>query len=344
MGQLRLKRKGAVGVKTKMRTVAAMGLALFCGAGVAMGQYAGPGVTTNSPTASAPASAMHLAQTEQTILPGDMLALATYGVPELTTSLGGGATAGLRVSDQGTVSLPYLGTVKLAGMTLSQAADYLEKELKDQGILVNPQVTVQVMSSPTQVITVVGQVERPAPVPAFGTHLRLLDVISACGGFTPLASHTIIVHRRSDPEPITVTLGVDPSTSDASNIPLMAGDTVVVAEVGSAYVVGEVVRPTAIPLSNNAPLTVVQAISLSGGLKYGAALSKAMIIRTTSDQQRVEILFDLSKVMHGKEKDIALMASDILYIPTNGFKAAISTGSPLQTGVYGAIESANLLK
>lgn len=344
MGQLRPGNNREVRVKTGMRTVAAMGLAWLCGAGVAMGQYAGPGVSTTSPTATAPAAAMHLEQAEQTIFPGDMLSIATYGVPELTTSPGAGAAAGFRVSDQGTVILPYLGTVKLAGMTPSKASEYLEEQLKQAGILVNPQVTVQVLSSPTQVITVVGQVARPAPVPTFGTQLRLLDVISACGGFTPLASHTIVVHRRGDPQPITVTLGVDPKTSDATNIPLMAGDTVVVAEVGNAYVVGEVERPTAIPLSNNAPLTVVQAISISGGLKYGAALSKAMIIRTTSDQQRVEILFDLSKVLHGKEKDIALTANDILYVPTNSFKAAISTGSGAQTGVYAAIESAALLK
>jgi hypothetical protein len=39
--------------------------------------------------------------------------------------------------------LPYLGAVKIAGMTPSEAsAIYLEKELKDKGILVDPQVSV----------------------------------------------------------------------------------------------------------------------------------------------------------------------------------------------------------
>lgn len=326
-----------------MRTITATLFGLIGGVSVAMGQYAGPAVTTLSPTASAPPAAMHFQPGGLTIMPGDVLALDTYGVPELT-STGAGGAGGLHVDGKGVVILPYLGTVKLAGMTTSEASEYLETQLKQDGILVNPQVSVQIMSSPTQVITVLGEVKKPEPVPVFGAQLRLLDVIAACGGFTPFASHTVIVHRRGDPQPITVNLGVDPTTTDASNIPLMSGDTVVVPHVGDAYIVGEVLRPQAIPLANNAPLTVIQAISMSGGLNYGAALSKAMIIRTNSDQQRVEIVFDLKKVLHGKEQDIALMANDILYIPTNGFKATISRGSPAQTGIYAGLGTAALLK
>ncbi len=322
-------------MKNKVRTIAAAALALICGSGIAMAQYLGPSLTTTSPKASAPASAMHIPATEAAILPGDSLAIATYGVPELTTTATS-ASGGLRVNADGTVVLPYLGTVKLAGMTPSQASLYLDKELKADGILVDPQVTVEIAASPEEGITVVGEVMRPQPVPVYGAQLRLLDVISACGGFTPFASHTISVHRRGDPQTITVNLGVDPKTTNASNIPLVAGDTVVVPRVGNAYVVGDVWKPEAVPLSNNGPITVVQAISMSGGLRYGAALSKAMIIRTTPDQKRVEIIFDLKKVMHGKEQDIALMSNDILFIPTNAFKAAISSGTAPQSAIYAA--------
>lgn len=299
---------------------------------MAMGQYAGQAVTPTTPVAGATASALTAPQGELKIQPGDLISIATYGAPELSTTAASGP---IRVGDQGEIMLPYLGTVKLAGMTAPEASMYLEKELKDAGILVNPQVSVQIAQSPAQVITVVGEVTKPEPVPDPGANLRLLDVISACGGFTPLASHTLTVHRQGDAEPITVNLGVDAKATDASNIPLMPGDTVVVPKVGNAYVVGQVQRPAAIPLANNAPLTVVQAISMTGGLKYGAALSKAMIIRTTGKDQRVEILFDLKKVMQGKEKDIALTSNDILYIPTNGFKAALAANGA-QQGIYAA--------
>jgi polysaccharide biosynthesis/export protein len=181
------------------------------------------------------------------------------------------------------------------------------------------------VDSPTRVITVVGEVQRPAPVPAFG-QLRLLDVISACGGFTPLASHTITIRRPGETAPITVILSSDPKNSDLTNIPLMAGDTVIVPKVGSVFVVGEVKNPSAIPLSSNSPITVMRAIAMAGGLSFDAALSRVVVIRKTPDDQRVEIQMDLKRVMHGKEKDIALASDDVLLVPIQGFKAGITLG------------------
>ena len=213
----------------------------------------------------------------------------------------------------------------LAGMTPPELALYLDKELKEKGILVDPQVTVSLVGSPTRVITVLGEVQKPSPVPAYG-QLRLLDVISACGGFTPLASHNITVRRPGDPNPITVILGTDPKTTDETNIPLIAGDTVIVPKVGNVFVIGQVKTPSAIPLSSNAPITVMRAIAMSGGLNFGAALSKVVIIRKTPSDQHVEIQVDLKKVMNGKERDVALASDDVLLVPTNGFKAGVAAG------------------
>jgi polysaccharide export outer membrane protein len=168
-------------------------------------------------------------------------------------------------------------------------------------------------------------VQKPSPIPAFG-QLRLLDVISACGGFTPLASHTITIRRPGEAEPITVLLSSDPKSTDETNIPLMPGDTVIVPKVGSVFVIGQVKTPSAIPLSSNAPITVMRAIALAGGLNFGAALSKVVVIRKTPDDQHVEIQMDLKKVMHGKEKDIALASDDVLLVPANGFKAGMAVG------------------
>ena len=233
--------------------------------------------------------------------------------------------SGIKVGTQGEIILPYLGVVKVGGMTPPEVALYLEKELKEKGILVDPQVSVSLVASPTRVITVVGEVQKPAPVPAFGT-LRLLDVISACGGFTPLASHTITVRRPGDPQPITVILGSDPRTTDETNIPLMAGDTVIVSKVGNVFVIGQVKSPSAIALSSNTPITVMRAIAMSGGVNFGAALSKVVVIRKTPNDQHVEIQMDLKKVMQGKERDIALASDDVLLVPGNGFKQSVAAG------------------
>jgi polysaccharide export outer membrane protein len=320
--------------KCCIRILLLVACALSFSGGEALAQFAGPAVAFPSGAANAPASAIKTEFGDIRIMPGDIISISTYGAPELTTSAqtssgsivapGASAIAGIRVGPKGEIVLPYLGAVKVAGLTPSDAAAYLENELKDGGFLADPQIGVQLVDSPSRVITVVGEVQKPAPVLAFG-QIRLLDAIAACGGFTTLASHTITI-RRPDAAPVTVELGVDPKTTNANDIQLMAGDTVIVPRVGNVFVVGEVKTEAALPLSSNAPITVMRAIAMAGGLKYSAALSKARIIRTTAGNRRVEIMLDLKKLMNGKQQDVALVSDDILFIPANAFKASVAAG------------------
>src|ERR1035437_2349439 len=159
-------------------------------AAIANAQYAGPAVTAPPRSASVQPLAAKADYGDVKIMPGDVVLISTYGVPELTNQ-------SLKIGSNGEVVLPYLGSVKLAGLTPSEAAIFLRHALKTGGLLVDPQISVQLTDSPTRIITVVGEVRNPTRVPAFG-QLRLLDVISACGGVTPLPSHTIAIYRPSD--------------------------------------------------------------------------------------------------------------------------------------------------
>ena len=103
---------------------------------------------------------------------------------------------------------------------------------------------------------------------------------------------------------------------------------------------------SAIPLSSNAPITVLRAIAMAGGVNYGAGLSKARIIRTTADNQHVEIMLDLRKIMFGKQQDVALASDDVLFVPSNAFKASLAAGG---AGVaaqvfYGVTYAASIVK
>ena len=300
-----------------------------------LGQYMGAAPTAPPRTASAPESAMHVDYDDIKIAPGDVISIATYGVPELTTtgqtSAGtiinatSGAVQGVKVGATGDIVLPYLGAVKLAGLTVSEAADYLKRALREGGYLTDPQVSVGFVDSPTRTVTVLGEVMKPAPVSAQG-QIRLLDAISACGGLTALASHTITVKRKGSADAITVELGADPGAAGSIDIPLLPGDTVIVSKVGSIFVLGQVKTPSAIPLGYNSPITVLRALAMAGGANYGAALSKARIIRTNADNQHVEILLDLKKIMYGKQQDVALRSDDVLFVPSNAFKASMAAG------------------
>ena len=334
-----------------------LAVALLCAATVRVSaQFLGPAVTSPPAPASAPDAAMKADYGALKIKPGDVISIATYGVPELTTtsqtasgSIGSGSSAailqGIKIGSDGNISLPYLGAVKLAGLTPIEAAAYLSNALKQGGFLVDPQVSVQLVDSPTRAITVIGEVLKPALVSAFG-ELRLLDAISACGGFTPFASHSVTVRRQGLSDPIVVELGTDPRTADAGDIPLLPGDTVIVSKVGSVFVLGYVKTPAAIPLNGNAPVTVLRALAMAGGVNYGAGLSKARIIRTTADNQRVEIRLDLRKIMFGQQQDVVLLSNDILLVPANAFKAGMAAGGAgvAASLLYGATDTAAIFR
>jgi polysaccharide export outer membrane protein len=317
--------------------------------GTAVAQYLGPAISTSAPTASVPQPAIQPEPTDSAIMPGDIISIVTAGVPELTTTsvtspdnLNNNANqviSGLKVGPLGTITLPYIGTVKVAGLSPSEAAQFLEAKLKDGGFLVDPQVSVTLGESPTRVITVIGEVVKPATVPAYG-QVRLLQAVASCGGFTSNASHTITLRRAGNPNPIPIELGTDPQNADVTNIELMAGDTIIVPKVGNIFVVGEVKNAEAIPLASNTPITVMRAIAIAGGLKYSAALSNARIIRTTPDNHVLEIKLDLKKVMLSKQADVALLNDDVLFVPANVFKSIISSNGAAvaaESVYYGAL-------
>jgi len=331
-------------------------IAVVASASSASAQFAGPAVTSPPVAAGVSTTAATSDFPAVRIEPGDIISISTVGVPELTTTsltssgsiaptTGGGFVQGIKVGADGEIALPYLGSVKIAGLTPSQAGKFLAASLEKGGFLVDPEISVQLVDSPTRAITVLGEVLKPSPIPAFG-HIRLLDALSACGGLTPFASHTITIRRPGQSDPITVELGTDPKTANAADVPLMAGDTVIVSKVGSVFVLGYVKTPQAIPLSGNSPVTVLRALTMAGGINYGAGLSKARIIRTTADNQQVEIRLDLKKIMFGKQQDVTLVSNDILLVPSNAFKAGMAAAGVglLSSVIYGAVETAAVLK
>jgi len=338
--------------------MAAAALALSLGSAVARAQFQGPAVASPPKPASvtsATGAAGSAELRESRIVPGDVIAIATVGAPELTTtaqtssgSITSGSNAvmqGIKVGTGGEIVLPYLGVVKVAGLTPSEVAVHLHDALQQGGFLVDPEVSVELLDSPTRAITVLGEVLKPATVPAFG-QVRLLDAVAACGGFTPLASHSVTVRRMGMAEPISIELGTDAKAADASDIPLQPGDTVIVSKVGSVYVLGYVKTPSAIPLASNAPITVLRALALAGGVEYGAGLSKTRIIRTTADNQQVEIRLDLKKIMFGKQQDVVLLSNDILLVPANAFKAGMAAGGAgvVASLLYAASDTATIFK
>jgi len=119
---------------------------------------------------------------------GDVIAVKVFREPELDSQH--------RLSHDGTIQFPLLGSVILRGKTTAEAATYLAA-LLDKDYLVRPQVSVSVVTYAKQRFVVLGQVANPGTfsIPD-EENLDLLGAVAAAGGFTRLADTSKVVLRR----------------------------------------------------------------------------------------------------------------------------------------------------
>jgi len=244
---------------------------------------------------------------------GDLLKVSIFGAPESDQEV--------RVDQAGNVSLSFIGSVHVAGLTNTEAQDLIAKKLVAGGFFAQPQVSVFEKEYATQGISVLGEVQHPGVYPILGTR-RLFDVISLAGGTGPKAGRLVSISHRDHPEsPRSVMLSNDADESAKSNIEVFPGDTVVVSRAGVVYVVGDVHRPSGVIMDNGTNMTVLQAIAMAEGTNPTASLNKAKLIRTTPTG-RQEMPLALKDMLSSKAPDMRLQAEDIIFVPTSAAKSA----------------------
>jgi polysaccharide export outer membrane protein len=281
-------------------------------------------VTEQSQQSSPPAQASTstLSQPEEMLIgPGDLLEISVFGAPESVKTV--------RVSSDGTVTYPFVGSVHLANMTVRQAESAMAKKLQDGGYYNNPNVSILVKEYATQGISVLGEVQKPGIYPLMGPR-QLFDAISAAGGLTPKAGRTVTIIRRghpSQPEIVPLTSDNDP----AHNPAIYPGDTVSVSKAGIVYVVGNVNMPGGYVMENP-DLSILQAVALAQGVKANSSANNSKLIRKVSGGQQ-EIPIKLNDILASKAPDVKLKPDDILFVPSSPGASAAKRGleAALQT-------------
>jgi polysaccharide biosynthesis/export protein len=247
---------------------------------------------------------------------GDLLEVSVYNVPELSTKA--------RVGTSGDVYLPLIDYVHVGDLTVEEAQNLIQKRLEDGGFVRNAHVTIFLDESPSQGVTILGEVSRPGIYPALGNR-KLYDMLSAAGGFTAAAGRNISIVREENPStPIRVNLPRNLADDLQDNIEIMPGDTITVPRAPIVYVVGEVARPAGL-LIDNGSLTVLQALALTGGASHTAKMGGTCIIRKGPNGV-TETRVPLKKMLEAKAPDITLQADDILFVPLSGARVAASKG------------------
>jgi len=229
-----------------------------------------------------------------TIGPGDVIGILVYDHPELLPNAGAvisqqadltavSVAPGFIVGANGEISFPYIGRVRIQGLTEIQASDLITRRIAEY--IRDPQVTVRIQSFRSRRAYVEGEVKNPGLQIFTDVPMTLAEAISRSGGITPTGDRSFVTLTRND-RTIPINLpALQDLGADASKIPLQSGDVINVRnrEESKVYVMGEILRPSAL-LMRNGKLSLNEALGESGGPNLLTSNpGQIYVIRNTSE-------------------------------------------------------------
>lgn len=251
--------------------------------------------------------------------PGDVLDVRVFNRPQLSRDV-------VRVDNRGMIRMPLIDSDILAGCRTESelagavAALYLKYQR-------HPHVDVFVKDYSSKPVAVIGAVDKPGQF-QLQRRVRLLELVSLAGGPTERAGQRILVAHNTEASScnagsdanatgfesydLTNTLKAD----EGSNPYVRSGDIISLPEAQQVFVVGNVFRPTSIPLKER--ITVSQAVAMAGGTMPDAKKESIRVLRQSpGSTTKTEIIVDLNAINKRKAEDIELKANDIVEVPTS---------------------------
>jgi polysaccharide biosynthesis/export protein len=235
-----------------------------------------------------------------------------------------------KIDGDGNINLPLVGRIHAAGMTIQELEADLVRRLREY--IREPQVFVTPIQFRSSPVYFVGLFVRPGIYPLQGQR-TLTEMLSSVGGLQQNASRHITITRHEeygaiplpnavvDPEKKISTVEISLGTlreniNPAENILLQPFDVVSVGRSELVYLSGEVARVGGIELGERDSISVMQALSQSGGLGRDAKGDKVRILRPIEGtNRRYKIEIDAKALFDGKGLDVPLLPNDIVYVP-----------------------------
>jgi polysaccharide export outer membrane protein len=160
------------------------------------------------------------------MLPRDTVHIKVFQEDDLETTA--------RIDNDGNIFFPLLGKAKIGGQTIQEATATMQRLLREY--LINPQVSVEIVSYTKQHFTILGQVNRPGifDIPDEGS-LNLLEALGTAGGYTKIADpHHVIIKRMVNGQetiiPVDAKKLLDRKNTSEPIPEILPGDTISVAE------------------------------------------------------------------------------------------------------------------
>jgi polysaccharide export outer membrane protein len=266
-----------------------------CALGVVWGCLAlAPSTALAQPTAESKAE-----QDLYRLGPGDSVRITVYQSPDLNLET--------RLTETGVISYPLIGSIRLGGLTVSEAEAALAAALKKGDFVKNPQISVMVTQVRANQANVLGQVGKPGRVALDVAGMRLTDVLALAGGVAANAgSDTVVVTgvRNGQPFRREVDLPrVFAPNGRNEDIVIQPGDAIWVDRYPVVYMYGEVQRPGQLRLERG--MTVMQALASAGGLTQRGTQRGLRVSRRGANGQVQALELSLED---------ALQAGDVVFV------------------------------
>lgn len=259
--------------------------------------------------APVPASAQPTAESksEQDLYrlgPGDSVRITVYQSPDLNLET--------RLTETGVISYPLIGSIRLGGLTVSEAEAALAAALKKGDFVKNPQISVMVTQVRANQANVLGQVGKPGRVALDVAGMRLTDVLALAGGVAANAgSDTVVVTGMRNGQPFRREVDlpkVFAPNGRNEDIVIQPGDAIWVDRYPVVYMYGEVQRPGQLRLERG--MTVMQALASAGGLTQRGTQRGLRVSRRAANGQVQSLELSLEE---------ALQAGDVVFVKESLF-------------------------
>jgi polysaccharide export outer membrane protein len=219
-----------------------------------------------------------------------------------------------RIGPEGYVSLPMVGRLRAAGLTIRQFEETLNEQLSTY--IREPHVVVTITEFRSQSVSVLGAVRSPGTYQLQGRK-TVVEMISLAGGFREDSGNTVKIDRELEWGKIPLSnASIDPlgkfsvaevrikeileAKSPEDNTLMMPHDVIVVPRGELVYVIGEVNKAGGFILTERSNMSVLQALSLDEGSQRTADTRHAKILRLEPGQeQRREIAVNLPRRLPG---------------------------------------------
>jgi polysaccharide export outer membrane protein len=233
---------------------------------------------TTAPLVASSAPAQAPTQAPALLGDGDSVRVTVFQQPDLTTEA--------RISERGSISFPLIGEVEIAGLTPEGAAARIADRLVLGKFVIKPQVSLSVQQVRSRQVSVLGEVGKPGRYALDDVSNSLTDVLARAGGINGEGDGTVVVVRNQNGKETRTAIDVPEMyrTGDMSrNMRLENGDVVYVKRAQQFYLYGQVQHAGAYRLQPQ--MTVMQAISVGGGLTPRGTLRGLQVQRRTPDGQ-----------------------------------------------------------